>query len=819
MELNNEVQNNGFQEEEISLGDIIDVILRRLKTIIVVTVFVTVIAVVISYLSTPVYEASSMVKLAIKETSVSVLPEISPTARSVDPVQSQIEIIKSKTIARNVVAKYGINLRFPEGVKVDSTWSAIAPETGEYRVKFIGNDQFVVYSSDNKKIGTGKIGEVFSTDGIRFRIVGFSKKFLKKHPDSFTFSVLLPYRVAQGFSHRIKVMQKGKTDLAIIRMRSTSPKKAADLANAVAEEYVRYTLYLGKEDALKTKEFIEEQLKKVEAELRKSENELKDFKEKTGIFLLDETAKNLISNISSLEAEKSDVETQIASLKIQLENLRRQANSSRGEYGKYKRIASLPELSSNPYIQELKSKLTELELERAKLLEEYTESHPDVVQVERQIEATREQLREAIGKIVKEGPSVADPIFQKIVGGIIESQTQISALEGKLKALNRLIEEEDRKLKGLPGHEVRLAELQRKVDAGRAVYSMLLSKLEEARIAAAKQTSDAKIIDPAYPPVSPVKPRKRLNIILGVILGLMLGLGLAFVEEYMDTSVRGPEEVESVLGVPVIGSVPEMGGKDVRERLVTQYDAMSPTAEAFKGIRTNIRFSGAGEEVRVILVTSSGAGEGKTTVASNLGIVMAQMGKRVLLVDGDLRRPMVHKIFGMEREPGLTEVIVGEAELGVVIRGSEVEGLDVLVSGHIPPNPSELLGSVRMRRVIEEMRGRYEYVVIDSAPLMPVTDTMELSPVVDGVIMVVRDGITDREVLKRAVEQLRRFGGRLIGVVYNGINLRKRYYYYKYGKYGKYRYYHYYHYYYGDGHKKKSSLWEKLLNVFRRRKK
>ena len=319
---------------------------------------------------------------------------------------------------------------------------------------------------------------------------------------------------------------------------------------------------------------------------------------------------------------------------------------------------------------------------------------------------------------------------------------------------------------------------------------MLLSKLEEARIAAAKQTSDAKIIDPAYPPVSPVKPRKRLNIILGVILGLMLGLGLAFVEEYMDTSVRGPEEVESVLGVPVIGSVPEMGGKDVRERLVTQYDAMSPTAEAFKGIRTNIRFSGAGEEVRVILVTSSGAGEGKTTVASNLGIVMAQMGKRVLLVDGDLRRPMVHKIFGMEREPGLTEVIVGEAELGVAIRRSEVEGLDVLVSGHIPPNPSELLGSVRMRRVIEEMRGRYEYVVIDSAPLMPVTDSVELSTLVDGVVLVARHRWTSTKMLKKTVELFERVDAKVLGVVLNFFSINASG--YRYREYKRY-YYSYYH--------------------------
>ena len=776
---------DGDLYDEITLSDILDVLVRRWKTISLTLLAVITGVILFNEFSKPTYEATSIVSLSISKTFVTVVPEISPEPAYIyDPIATQIKIIKSRSINSRVLARLGMNLKFPRGVAVDSTSSSLSPVTGVYRVAFKDNQGFKVFNASGELIGEGEVGKVFKTKDFSFRLLGAGPG------NGFKFKVKHPYSMAKSFSSKIKVKQYGNTNLAEIKVRTHSPDSSARIANAVAEEYVRYTLYLGKEDALKTKEFIEEQLKKVEAELRKSENELKDFKEKTGIFLLDETAKNLISNISSLEAEKSDVETQIASLKIQLENLRRQANSSRGEYGKYKRIASLPELSSNPYIQELKSKLTELELERAKLLEEYTESHPDVVQVERQIEATREQLREAIGKIVKEGPSVADPIFQKIVGGIIESQTQISALEGKLKALNRLIEEEDRKLKGLPGHEVRLAELQRKVDAGRAVYSMLLSKLEEARIAAAKQTSDAKIIDPAYPPVSPVKPRKRLNIILGVILGLMLGLGLAFVEEYMDTSVRGPEEVESVLGVPVIGSVPEMGGKDVRERLVTQYDAMSPTAEAFKGIRTNIRFSGAGEEVRVILVTSSGAGEGKTTVASNLGIVMAQMGKRVLLVDGDLRRPMVHKIFGMEREPGLTEVIVGEAELGVVIRGSEVEGLDVLVSGHIPPNPSELLGSVRMRRVIEEMRGMYEYVVIDSAPLMPVTDSVELSTLVDGVVLVAKHRWTSTKMLKKSVELFERVDAKVLGIVLNFFSINASG--YRYREYKRY-YYSYYH--------------------------
>jgi len=266
-----------------------------------------------------------------------------------------------------------------------------------------------------------------------------------------------------------------------------------------------------------------------------------------------------------------------------------------------------------------------------------------------------------------------------------------------------------------------------------------------------------------------------------------------------------------MLGVPVIGAIPEIEGRDERERLVTHYEPLSPTAEAFKGIRTNIRFSSVGEEVRVILVTSSGPAEGKSTVASNLAITMAQMGHRVILVDGDLRRPMVHRIFGVEKEPGLTEVIMGDVELEDVIRGSdEVERLDILVCGHIPPNPSELLGSVRARRVVEELRGMYEYVVIDSPPLMPVTDAIEISAYSDGVIIVAKQGDTSINILKKSIDLLEKTNAKILGIVLNEVHFNSSTMGYRYREYRKYHYHAY-----SDG-KNKHSFPSKFFRLFRK---
>jgi capsular exopolysaccharide synthesis family protein len=268
---------------------------------------------------------------------------------------------------------------------------------------------------------------------------------------------------------------------------------------------------------------------------------------------------------------------------------------------------------------------------------------------------------------------------------------------------------------------------------------------------------------------SPVSPHKTLNIGLGFLVGLALGLTLAFLRLLLDTSVRTAEQVEAATGVTVIGSI----GYDKnarRQPIILESQARSVRAESFRQLRTNLQFTDVDHGVRVVVVTSSFANEGKSTVATNLAIVFAESGDRVLLIEADLRKPRVADYLGLERAVGLTNVLVGQVELDDVLQPWGSTNLTVLASGSIPPNPSELLGSDNMRELIATLRGRFDVIIFDSPPLLPVTDAAVTSALADGVVMVVRHGKTGASHLEQAARALRSVDARVLGVV---LNMRK----------------------------------------------
>ncbi len=324
----------------------------------------------------------------------------------------------------------------------------------------------------------------------------------------------------------------------------------------------------------------------------------------------------------------------------------------------------------------------------------------------------------------------------------------------------------------------------------RASYANVLQSYEQLRLAEAQSVSNVSQIQPATPPIRPVRPRTLLNTLLAAVVGGMLALGGVFLMDYLDDSVKQPEQIERQLGLPLIGMIANVNGQDPQDSVYVAQAPRSPVAEAFRNLRTNLRFASVDDELRTILVTSADPEVGKSTVAANLAAILAQGGKKVIILDGDMRRPRLHRVLGVDNHNGLSELFVENNRAAKDrIQSTGVDGLSVVTSGALPPNPAELLGSKMMIEILEGLATQADMVVLDSPPAGVVTDAVVMAPRVDGVILVVQPGKTKLPILLQAVELLRRSGANLLGVVFNNVPLNRA------GYYGGYRY----QYAYGNG--------------------
>ena len=338
-----------------------------------------------------------------------------------------------------------------------------------------------------------------------------------------------------------------------------------------------------------------------------------------------------------------------------------------------------------------------------------------------------------------------------------------------------------------PAKEAELARLQTELNQLRQSLAYLLQSFESIRLAEAQSTSNIVVVEPATQPVIPIRPRTVQNTLLGALVGLMLSIGVVFLIEYLDDRIRSPEQIDKVLKLPVVGLIARMGNGyhgTGKHQLIAVREPRSPVVEAFRSLRTNIRFAGVDQPIRTLLVTSPGPSEGKSTVAANLAVVMAQAGLKVTIVDADLRRPTMHKQFNQVNHAGLTDVILRDpgqwSGISVV---SGVPNLSLLLSGSLPPNPSELLGSKRMHQLVDYLHQFNDVVIIDAPPLLPVTDALVLSPLADGVLMVIDYGSTRIGEAIQGKTQLDQSGARILGVVMNKIPTGRRGYSYSYRHY------------------------------------
>ena len=424
-------------------------------------------------------------------------------------------------------------------------------------------------------------------------------------------------------------------------------------------------------------------------------------------------------------------------------------------------LDTFPDILANTFIQQQKAHLAELERQAAQLSENLGERHPEMLQVRSGIQTANARLQGEIGKVVD---SVRNE-FEAARARERSMMAELEAQKAEALAMNRT--------------GIEYGVLEREAESNRQIYQSLLQRANETGVAGELRTSNIRIVDEAEVPTGPASPRIGLNLLLALFVGSMFAVGLAFFFEYLDNRIKTPDEIKTHLGLPFLGLIPLISKKESRDgALLLNNGVPANFAEALRTVRTNLMFSSAAEGARSVVVTSTGPGEGKSVVASNVGIGLAQAGQRVLLIDADMRHPQIHERFGQTAEPGLSNLTVGNAKVSEVVRKTTVPGLWILPSGKVPPNPAELLSSQRFQVFLSSLDEHFDWVIIDTPPVLPVADATIVAHVVTGVLFVVGAEMTNRRAADVALEQLTQANARFAGAVLNRVNLVRNSYYY-----------------------------------------
>jgi capsular exopolysaccharide synthesis family protein len=585
-------------------------------------------------------------------------------------------------------------------------------------------------------------------------------------------------QLVNNFQRRYDVAVGRQTRVISLTFDAYSPKLAADVANTVAKEYIDWSMENRLEGVTTAKEFLSKRVKEAEITLKEAEADYQQYL--------------AVHKIISADG-KGDITVDRASEQNrQLVELQNELRTAEAVYNRSKEVPAdeLPQVTNDVTVQNLTQSLNKKKQELANLSAKYQPTYPAVKQVQEEIKQLETQLTDHKAKIIKN----------------IETQYQVARKrEGDLKAAlgqskNDAIQQNR--------ESAELGLKKQKAEASRKTYDDLQGRLQQAEVESDFRPSNIRIVQRAEIPISPVKPNKILNIGLSVLIGLALGVGLAFFLEYLNNTINTAEDVERIVQLPSLGGIPSLqslaknkmlGGMNgngkkntalasVNNELLSGHDPLSSFSESYRALRTSLLLSSAEHAPRTMLITSSHPAEGKTTIVANTAISLAQTGARVLVLDADMRRPRCHKILSTKNDLGLSTYLSRDIAVDKVIQAHDIPNLFVMAAGPVPPNPSELLSSAKMRVLVAELQERFDHIIIDSPPVIHVTDALIISPHVDGVVIVVKSGQTPREAVQRAKQALTDVNAKIFGVVLNCIDLNTESYYYNY----KYAYYHSY---------------------------
>ncbi|MDA8242451.1 MAG: polysaccharide biosynthesis tyrosine autokinase [Nitrospiraceae bacterium] len=716
--------------EDVHLRDYLGVILKRKWIVLSFLASVLVATVIFTAMMIPVYKSTVVIK--IDKQGPDVIPYKNLTDISGDESETQKEILKSRNLAERVIRE--LNLDKSSGfLPVESKLSAMIGAVTDPIERVIMSAMSFMSTSEKKK---------HTNPGVQ-----------TNDPTK----EAVPVYLSNALIARLEVVPVKNSELLKVSFSSNDPEISMTVANAVADQYIGYDLDSRVDAGKEAKEFLEKQIESAKLKVEVSEELLNKYASQNEIIFVDN---NKNSVIGTKLGEISSALSAESTARMQKEALYRQIKESG---------TNNPVILNNGLIQSLRNQYATLQAEYSNLSRTFTPDYPKMKNLKSQLDAIHSSIEREKSNLIKS----------------VESDYRASLK--KEAYLKSALEAQKTKVLDFQERAVQYQTLLREVEVNKELHNSLLKKLNEVGVAALSKSTNIQIVDRALYPKRPDKPDKLQNFLLSIIFGLIGGAGLAFLVEYFDNTVKDTGEIENRMRLPSLGMIPFQPQLNAERRpKVISSDVSNPIAEAFRSISTFIMLSSSIKPPKTILVTSPGEKEGKTTICINIASALSESLGKGIIIDADMRRPKLHHSFGVDNKTGLSTCLSGLAEFsgidGTLIKPTSVPGLDILTAGPMPPNPSRLLHSIRMKYLLEALYDIFNFVIIDAPPLMGMPDSMLLSSIVDGTILVVKAGETPRNAIASAKQIFGSVNSNLLGVVLNGVKMTDL----KYGSYSHY---------------------------------
>ncbi|WP_319586132.1 polysaccharide biosynthesis tyrosine autokinase [uncultured Desulfobulbus sp.] len=803
----------GAEYETIDIQEYIGILFRRYRLMIAVMLIVLMLGAIYTLTRTHIYQTTAKIVVVTSNTggsasssSIPLLNDLQALTKS-RSTDTQVEIISSHDLIDKAYhsMRMGEKIITTDGRKVfyervyDLDGNLVADSTVEKK-----------HTKDSK--GNLISDELLGKNGQHVATLIYSKN---EHLDSIE-NLAAGYAIENGtddnkmlydgftseknapeWSYRVD--SKKNTDVISITAMAYTPIAAAAFANNIANSYLKEDLDNNQSANEEAMNNANSQMEKFRKLLDVANEKLSKYKERNGIIDASTQVSAIAEHMAKLQTDTDTVKVDIAANEKEIGNIETQLN------GQSKKIISSSTITRNPDFEGVIAKLNELNSKRASMMQEYRPTSDEMIALNGEIKAEESRLKEIAEKLVSSETESDNPIYGALAAKYSDSISMLAANTARLNAMDSIYKGRKKELAALPEQQSKLANLMQEVSLLNNTYELISQKYYTLLLSQNSTLKNGKIISTAKSPTGPTYPNKSKNAVLFFLLGCMLSVAVAIIAEKLDIRLHDQATAERIAGVPTLSVIPEIAEGETN--IISDIDRNSLLLESYRILRNNISFSSVDREIKLLAVTSPGRGEGKSTTATNLAVAMAMDGKRVLLIDCDLRRPSAHRKLAVSRDIGFTNVVTNTCKLEDAIVQTSVENLFLLPAGPIPPNPTEILNSQRSHQIFEQIRDMYDTIIVDCPPCVGLSDVQVLSTLVDGLILLVAMDQTLRPHLQIAMRALNQVDAPLIGVVLNRMEIRRQ---------GYNSYYSYY-YYYNYDYTQDSEHREKYSKVKRRR--